>query len=149
MHRMLLTALLATSILLVPTAVAGAQGGGVNRAERATERFIDRNGDQLVRNGETQSVDARCTRDRDRDDRRSRERGQRDRDFNCLFRATVEVDRGARMAQQDDDDRRGRDRDRDRRDRQFRCIGATSVELDSPGRPEVELRWSRCERVRR
>ena len=150
MHRKLLTVLVATSALLVPTAAAQAQGGGVQRAENATERYIDRNGGELVRNGETQSVDARCQRDRDRDDRRWRERGERDREFNCWFRATVEQDRGrpARAAQQDDD-RRGRDRDRDRRDRTFRCVGQTSVTLDRGDRPEVELRWSRCERVRR
>ena len=145
--RKLLIPLVAAAALIAPSA-AQAQGPGAQRAENVTERYIQRNGDLLVRNGETQSVDARCQRDRDRDDRRARERGQRDRDFNCAFRATVEVDRGrpARAAQDPDGDRR---RDRDRRDRTFRCVGVTSVELDRGDRPEVELRWSRCERVRR
>ena len=146
--RKLLIPLIAAAALIAPSA-AQAQGPGAQRAERVTERFISNNGDQLVRGGETQSVDARCQRDRDRDDRRARERGQRDRDFNCWFRATVEVDRGrpARAAQDPESDRRRRDRDR--RDRTFRCVGLTSVELDQGERPEVELRWSRCERVRR
>jgi hypothetical protein len=145
---------LALAALAFP-ATASAQGRGVERAENLTERFVERNAGRLVserdRDVRQVNVDARCQRDRDRDDRRWRERRERDRDFNCAFRATIDVLRATPTARaaQDPDDRRWRDRDRDRDRRSFRCFGQTRVEIGGGGGPEVELAWSRCERIRR